>query len=288
MAARPTWKGYLRLSLVSCPIRLYPATTRRERVSFHLLDPKTHNRIELRPHEPGSGREVPRDTLVRGYEFDKGRYVVVDEDEIDALKVESSETIDLVRFVDASELDALYLLAPYYVAPEGKVAEETFRVIREAMRQEAKVGMGRLVLSTREHAVALSPYDRGMLLTTLRAPEEIRAASEGFAEIGAGKPDKEMVELARRLIRQKSGAFDPKELAGDHYQEALRRLVQAKLRGEKPVAPEAPARADNVVNLMDALKRSLATDDGKPAPSGRKRASRSAAPRRHRASARAH
>lgn len=282
MAARPTWTGYLRLSLVSCPVRLYTATTRKERISFHMLDPKTHNRIELRPHEPTSGKELERDSLVRGYEFDKGRYVVVDEDEIDALKVESSEIIDLNRFVALSELDPLYFNTPYYVAPESGVAEETFAVIEEAMRQEKCAGVGRLVLSTREHAVALAPRGRGMMLTTLRAAEELRGESEIFGDIRAGKPEKEMVELARRIIRQKEGKFDLKALAGDRYQEALRKLVEAKIRGEKPVVPKAAPPAANVINLMDALKRSLSQEGKSPSP-GRKRA---AAPRRQRASSR--
>jgi DNA end-binding protein Ku len=279
MAPRPTWKGYLRLSLVSCPVRLYPATTRSERVSFNLLNPKTHNRIEMRPHDPETGKEIPRDTLVRGYEFDKGRYVVVDDEELDALKVESSETIDLVRFVDEKELDPLYLNLPYYLAPEGKIAEETFRVILEAMRQEQKAGIGRVVLSTREHPVALTPHDKGMLLTTLRSPEEVRKEDEIFADIDGGKLDKSMVDMARKIIQQKVGEFDVEELTGDTYQNALRELIASKVRGEKPVIPKAASAQSNVINLMDALKRSLAEEGKAPAPS-RKRA---AAPKKKRA-----
>jgi DNA end-binding protein Ku len=279
MAPRPTWKGYLRLSLVSCPVRLYPATTRSERVSFHLLDPKTHNRIEMRAHEPESGREVPRDSLVRGYEFDKGRYVIVDDDEIEALQIESSETIDLVRFIDEKDVDPLYFSTPYFISPDGKIAGETFRVICEAMRQQGKAGIGRVVLSTREHPVLLSPRHRGMTLTTLRSADEVRSDREYFADIEDGKLDKELVEMAGRIIKQKSGAFDEKELTGDRYQNALRELVARKVRGEKPVVPRVAAPAGNVINLMDALKRSLGEERKAPAPS-RKRA---VAPKKRRA-----
>ena len=268
MAPRPTWKGYLRLSLVSCPVRLYPATTRSERVSFHLLNPKTHNRIELRPHDPATDQEIPRDQLVRGYEFDKGRYVVVDDAEIEALRIESSETIDLVRFVDDEEIDPIYFATPYYIAPDGKIATETFCVIMAAMREAHKAGIGHVVLSTRERPVLLAPRRRGMLLMTLRPAEEVRDDREIFADLENVKVDQEMVEMARRIIEQKSGPFEAEELTGDRYQAALRELVAGKVHGEKPASPKAAARPTNVVNLMDALKRSLAADEGKgPAPS---------------------
>ncbi len=267
MAPRPTWKGYLRLSLVACPIRLYPATTRSERVSFHLLNPKTNHRIELRPHDAETGEEIARDTLVRGYEFDKGRYVVVNDEEIDALRVESSETIDLVRFIDQSEVDPLYFNNPYYLAPEGKVANETFRVIQQAMVEEEKAAIGRVVLSSREHPALLMPRGRGMLLMTLRSSDEVRSDRDYFADIEEGAVDKEMVEMARRIIAQKAGDFDAQELTGDRYQAALRELVAAKVHGEKPSAATKVAAPSNVINLMDALKRSLGEEAKAPAPS---------------------
>ena len=285
MAPRPTWKGYLRLSLVSCPVRLYPATTRSERVSFHLLNPETNNRIELRPHDPETDQVIPRDQLVRGYEFDKGRYVVMDDAEIEALRIESSETIDLVRFVDDAEIDPLYFATPYFIAPDGKIATETFGVIMAALREAHKAGIGRVVLSTREHPVVLMPRRRGMLLMTLRSSEEVRDDSAIFDDLDDVKVDKEMVDMARRIIEQKSGPFDAKELTGDRYQAALRELVARKIHGEKPVSPKSAGRPTNVVNLMDALKRSLAGDEGKgPAPS--RKAPRRAEPQRRAAGTR--
>ncbi len=281
MAPHPTWKGYLRLSLVSCPVRLYPATTRSERVSFHLLNPKTHNRIELRPHDPETDEEIPRDQLVRGYEFDKGRYVVVDQPEIDALRIESSEAIDLVRFVDEAAVDPIFFATPYFIAPEGKIADETFRVVQQAMRAERKAGIGRVVLSTREHPVLLIPRRRGMMLMTMRSSEEVRSDRELFDDLEEVKVDPEMVDMARRIIQQKSGPFDAKELTGDRYQAALRELVARKVHGEKPAAtPAAAATPGNVINLMDALKRSVAAGDGKPPAPSRKRAGRAEPSRR--------
>jgi DNA end-binding protein Ku len=262
MAARYSWKGYLKLSLVSCPVHLAPATSTGERVSFHLLNPQTHNRIQTRSVDPETGKEVPRSELVRGYEFEKGRYVIIEPQELEALQIESSKTIDLIRFVEPSEVEPVYFNAAYYLGPEGKMADETFRVIREAMASTGRAGIGRVVLSQREHAVLVEPYREGMMMLTLRAAEEVRDASEYFADIGKGKLDKEMVELAQKIIEKKSGLFDPEELTGDHYQDALRALVAQKIKGGKPVIPKAASAPSNVVNLMDALRKSIAADDG--------------------------
>lgn len=272
MAPRPTWRGYLRLSLVSCPVRVYPATSGRERISFHLLNPATKNRIAMRPTDSVTGKELERSDLIRGYEFEKGRYVVVDKDELDALKIESSETIDLERFVEARAIDPLYFDAPYYVVPEGKLGDETFRVIHQALRNKKMAGLGRLVLSTHEHGVALLPHDKGMVLSTLRPTDEIRDAKEYFDEISSGAVDKEMVHLAERILEQKTGKFDPDEFAEDRYQAALRQLVEQKIKGEKPVIPKLAERPSNVVNLMDALRKSLDSErGGKPAAASAKR-----------------
>jgi DNA end-binding protein Ku len=267
MAPRPSWRGYLRLSLVSCPVRLYPAVSARERVSFHLLNPDTHNRIQMRPTDPETGKEVPRSELVKGYEFQKGQYIIVEKDELDALKIESSETIDIERFVDIDEIEPIYYDSPYYLAPEGELADETFRVVQQAMKNRKVAGLARLVLSTHEHGVALMPHGKGMLLNTLRPAEEIRDAEEYFEEIGTGSVDKEMVQLAERIIEQKEGEFDPEVFTEDHYQSALKDLIEQKIKGEKPVVPKVAPRPSNVVNLMDALKRSLGETAKPPAPS---------------------
>jgi DNA end-binding protein Ku len=262
MATRPIWTGYLRLSLVSCPIRIYPATSRSERISLHLLNPKTHSRVNMRPHDAETGEELERSELVSGYESSKGRYVILTENELEAIEIELSRTVDLARFVDLNEVDVVYLDTPYYVAPEGKIGDETFRVLREAMDRSGKAGIGRVVLTNRDHPLMLRPHGKGMVMITLRPAEEVRADTPYFAEISESKPDGEMVDLARRIIEQKSGHFDPKELAVDRYQEALRRLVEQKLKGEKPLLPKAePAK---VINLMNALRRSLEAETAEP------------------------
>jgi DNA end-binding protein Ku len=273
MTGRTSWKGYLGLSLVSCPVHLTPATSGSERTSFHFLNPKTHNRVQMRAHDAESGQEIPRDQLVRG------RYVVVTDDDLAAIQMESSRTIDLMRFVEAAAVDPVYRNAPYFVAPEGRIGEETFRVVHRAMRQSGKAGIGRVVLSTREHPVLLEPHERGMLLTTLRPADEVRAAAPAFADIGDGPLDKAMIELAVRIIEQKAGPFDPRELAGDRYQAALRQMVERKITGQKPAAAKTRPASGNVVNLMDALKRSLEADQAKrPAASKRRAAAKTGKP----------
>jgi DNA end-binding protein Ku len=209
----------------------------------------------MRPHDAETGEELERSELVRGYEFSKGRYVVLTENELEAIDLELSRTLELAKFVDFSEVDVVYLDTPYYVAPDGKIGDETFRVLREAMDRSGKAGIGRVVLTNRDHPLMLRPHGKGMVLITLRPAEEVRADTAYFAEISESKPDEEMVDLALHIIEQKSGHFDPKEAAVERYQEALRRLVEQKLKGEKPLQPKAePAK---VINLMDALRRSL-------------------------------
>ena len=280
MAPRPSWKGHLRLSLVSCPVRLYPATSGSARVSFHLLHKDTLKRISMRPHDQELG-EVERSDLVKGYEYEKGRYVVLDQEDFDRVQIESTKTMTIERFVDQDEVDSLYLDSPYYLAPDGDFAEETFLVIREAMRQEKKAALSRVVLSSREHLIVISVRDRGFQVTTLRTADEVRPASEAFEGLDGAKPDKEMLKLATQLIRQKAGKFDPATFH-DRYQDALMEVIRAKIKGEKPVVAEPPQTA-RVINLMDALKKSLA-EGGGPArkPPARSKARKTAEPAAHR------
>jgi DNA end-binding protein Ku len=261
MAPRPIWTGYLRLSLVSCAIRLYPATSQSERISFHLLNPKTRTRVNMRPHDAESDQQLERSELVRGYELSKGQYVIVTDEELDAIEIESSKTVDLTRFVDPNEVDIVYLDTPYYVAPDGKIDDETFRVLREAQGRSGKAGIGRVVLTNREHPITLRPHGKGLVMITLRSADEVRADEEYFKEISESKLDEELVNLAVHIIEQKSGHFDPKELAGDRYQEALRHLIEQKVKGQQPVIPKA-AKPAKVINLMDALRRSLEAESG--------------------------
>ena len=263
MAPRSTWKGHLRLSLVSCPIRLYNATSRSEKVSFNLLHKDTHNRIQMKPHDPELGA-VERDDLVKGYQYEKDQYVVFSEEDFDKVQIESSKAIVIEKFVDAKDVDPIYFESPYYVAPDGAVAEETFRVIQWAMREKRKVALSRVVLSQRERLIALMCRGKGLLMMTLRTADEVRESEEYFTDIEEEEPEKEMLELAERLIEQKSAKFDPSEFH-DRYQDALLELVKAKVKGQEPVIAQAPERG-KVINLMDALKKSLA-DDKPPAKS---------------------
>jgi DNA end-binding protein Ku len=263
MAPRSTWKGHLRLSLVSCPIRLYNATSRSEKVSFNLLHKDTHNRIQMKPHDPELGA-VERDDLVKGYQYEKDQYVVFTEEDFDKVQIESSKAIVIEKFVDAKDVDPIYFDSPYYVAPDGAVAEETFRVIQRAMSEKRKVALSRVVLSNRERLIALMCRDQGFLMMTLRTADEVRDSKEYFTDIEDEEPEKEMLELAERLIEQKSAKFDPSEFH-DRYQDALLEMVKAKAKGQEPVIAQAPERG-KVINLMDALRRSLG-DEKPPAKS---------------------
>lgn len=276
MAPRPSWKGHLRLSLVSCPVRLYPAVSAASRISFNLLHKDTLKRISMRPHDPELG-EVERADLVKGYEYEKGHYVVVDQEDFERAEIDSTKAIVIERFVEEDAVDPLYLETPYYLAPDGDFAEETFGIIREAMRQERKVALSRVVLSSREHLIAISVREKGFLVTTLRTAEEVRGSAELFEGLEDGKPDKEMLELAVQLLRQKAGPFEP-ETFRDRYQDALMEVVRAKIKGETPVIAKPP-ETGRVINLMEALKRSLAESGGAPArkPPARSKARKPAA-----------
>jgi DNA end-binding protein Ku len=270
MPLRATWKGHLRLSLVSCPVRLYNATATGKRVSFNLLQQETHNRVRMVPHDPERGA-VDRSELVRGYEYERDRYVVVTDEDLAKVKLESSEIIDIERFVDAEEADLIYFESPYYLAPDGAVAEETFRVIRDAMRRKNKIALSRVVLSSREHLIAISVRDKGLMVTTLRTADEVRADEPYFADIREDAPEPELVELAEQLIDKKTGPFDPATFH-DRYQDALLELVKAKIKGEEPVVAKAPERG-KVINLMDALKRSVGEEEERKPPATSRAAS---------------
>jgi DNA end-binding protein Ku len=254
MAPRASWKGYIKLSLVSCPVRLYPATSASERISFHQLHKKTHNRINMKPVDPELGL-VERSELVKGYEYEPKQYVIIDESDLEAVKLESNHTMNIEAFVDADEVDIIYDDTPYFLTPDGAMAEETFAVLREAMRKANKLAVARLVLSSRERVVTIGPRGKGMFLYTLRNPKEVRNSSEYFAEIPEVKADPEMLDLAQKLIDQKVSKFDPSKYE-DRYEAALMEVIKEKLKGHKPVVAAAPERG-NVINLMDALKASL-------------------------------
>lgn len=254
MAPRASWKGYLKLSLVSCPVRLYPATSSSERISFNQLHKDTHNRINMKPVDPELGL-VERSDLVKGYEYEDKKYVIIDEADLEAVKIESNHTMNIEAFVEEDSVDVIYQDAPYYLAPDGAMAEETFAVLREALKQSGKLAIARLVLSSRERVVTIGARDKGMFVCTLRNPSEVRGTSEYFGNIPAGTPDPEMLELAMALIKQKLTTFDPKNYE-DRYEIALMQMIKEKLKGHKPIIAAAPERG-NVVNLMDALKASL-------------------------------
>lgn len=264
MAPRASWKGYLKLSLVSCPVRLYPATSASERISFNQLHKKTHNRINMKPVDPELGL-VERSDLVKGYEYEDKQYIIIEDADLDAVRIESNHTMNIEAFVDEHSVDVIYQDAPYYLAPDGAMAEETFAVLREAMRKSGKLAIARLVLSSRERVVTIGARENGMFVCTLRNPNEVRGTAEYFGNIPAGNPDPEMLQLAEALIKQKETTFDPKNYE-DRYEIALMTMIREKLKGHKPIIAAAPERG-NVINLMDALKASLSQSAKPPAKS---------------------
>ena len=259
---RASWNGFLRLSLVSCPVSLVPATTEAKRVRFNQLNGQTGNRVQQQLIDSKTGEVVDRDDIVKGYEYDRGRYVTVNDDELKALQIESSKIIDLDRFVGRGEVDPVYLDKPYYVYPDGQLAADTFRVISEAMAHQNKVGLGRVTMSSREHLVLVEPRDSGLVMTTVRSADEVRPAE--FGPLPKSEIDADMVAIAETIIERRSGAFDP-ETFRDRYQDALRDLVAEKTKGQV-VASREIAEPPKVINLMDALKRSLAKEQEEPAP----------------------
>ena len=277
MAPRASWKGFLRISLVTCPVALFPAVSGSERISFNRINRKTGQRVRQMNVDGKSGEKVESDDIVKGYEVEKGRYVLIEDEDLDAIQVEASKIISVTEFVDAAEIDPFFLETPYYMAPDGAMAEETYRVIRTAMEETGTAGIGSLVLSSRERRVLLSPMGRGIALTTLRAKREVRSSEAYFDEVGDGAVEGELLDMAKMLIDARRKPFETAELV-DKYEEAVRQLVMAKAKGETPVyAPAGEPAA--VIDLMKALKESLASEGSparKPAARG-KRAGTSAA-----------
>jgi DNA end-binding protein Ku len=255
MAARPSWQGHLKLSLVTCPVALYNAVSPRGDVHFNMINPATGNRIRMITVDAGTEEPVERKSLVKGYEIAKGEYVIVTQDEIDAVKLESTKTIEIESFVPADEIDRLYWDNPYYLVPDGKMAAEPFVVIREAMERSGQIALGRVVMSSRERLVAIEPRDKGLVATILRSRDEVRIAKDFFSDIPDARPDPEMIAIAEKIIGQKEADFDPSEFT-DRYEDALRELIERKQKGAKITRAEEP-KDTNVINLMDALKASL-------------------------------
>ena len=265
MAARAYWQGQIRLALVSIPVEVYSATKSGATISFHQIHEPSGKRINYEKVVQGIG-PVDRDEIVKGYEVSKGNYVLLDDDEIEAAKVESRKTLDLVQFVDAGEIDVFYFEKPYYVVPADDLAEEAFIVLREALKQSGKVGIGQISVRGRETLVSLKPCGKGIVLETLRYEDEVRKAQSYFREIPDTKPEKALLDLATTLIEQRAAKFDPGEFH-DRYVEALKRVIEKKqkAKGKKileDVEEPADARGSNVIDLMAALKKSVGSKDG--------------------------
>jgi len=262
LSARPVWQGHLRLSLVSCPVALYKATSRANDISFHLLNPQTSNRIRMVPTDPETG-PVDRADLVRGYEIEKNRYVVLEDEELDAVKLETTHTLDIERFVDAQSIDRLFWDVPYILLPTDDIAANAYAVIREAMADSRRIALGRVVMHTRERLMAIEPRGKGLLASSLRMRDEVVNIEKALESVPAVKPNRQMVEIAEKIITQLEGPFDPAEFR-DRYEEALRDLIRRKEKGEKPTVAAPPAEPSNVIDLMAALKKSLGAKGAAP------------------------
>jgi DNA end-binding protein Ku len=258
MAPRANWKGFLRLSLVTCPIALFPATSESEKISFNQINRKTGHRIRYLKVDADTGEEVSNEDIIKGYQVDKDRYLEVTKDELENIALESTRTIEIDEFVPRSEIDDLYLVRPYYIVPDGKVGHDAFAVIRETIRSLDKVALARVVLTNREHVIALEARDKGLMGMLLRYPYEVRDAAEYFDDIQDVKITKDMLDLAKHIVEQKSGHFEPEKFE-DHYEAALAELLDKKQKGQ-PIAKMAPRTSAKVVNLMDALRASLESD----------------------------
>src|SRR6267154_2694820 len=257
MVPRANWKGFLRLSLVTCPVALYPATSDSEKISFNQINRNTGHRIKYMKVDADTGEEVSNDDIVKGYKVDADTYIEVSKDELENIALESTRTIDINEFVPKADIDPRYLIRPYYLVPDGKVGHDAFAVIRETIRNMCKVAIDTVVLTSREHIIALEPLDNGLMGTLLRYPYEVRNEKEYFDDIHDVKVAKDMLDLARHIVEQKSGSFVPDQFE-DRYEQALIDLINQKRNGLGTTAKAAPKSGGNVINLMDALKRSLA------------------------------
>jgi DNA end-binding protein Ku len=255
MAPRANWKGFLRLSLVTCPVALFPATSESEKISFNQLNRATGHRIKYLKVDADTGDEVANEDIVKGYKVDTDTFVEVTKEELENVALESTRTIDIDEFVDRSDIDPRYLIRPYYLRPDGKVGHDAFAVIRETIREMDKVAIGRVVLTNREHIIALEPLDKGLMGTLLRYPYEVRDPKEYFDEIQDVRVTKDMLDLARHIVEQKAGSFEPDKFE-DQYETALVELINQKRAG-KPIVPKDRPKGENVVDLMDALRKSV-------------------------------
>jgi DNA end-binding protein Ku len=272
MAPRANWKGFLRLSLVTCPVALYPATSDSEKISFNQINRNTGHRIKYARVDADTGEEVAAEDIMKGFKVDTDTYVEVTKEELEYVALESTRTIEIDEFVQRSEIDPRYIIRPYYLRPDGKVGHDAFAVIRETIREMNKVAIGRVVLTSREHIIALEPLDKGLMGTLLRYPYEVRSEEEYFDEIQDVKVTKDMLDLAKHIVNQKSGRFEPSKFE-DQYETALVDLINKKRSGQ-PITPKARPAAGNVVDLMEALRRSVGggelTKASKPSKKPRK------------------
>jgi DNA end-binding protein Ku len=281
MAPRAYWKGYLKLSLVSCPIALFPATSEREKINFHQINKDTGHRIKYRKVDAETGEEVDSEKIIKGYEVGKGQYIEIAPEELEAVAIESKRTIEIDEFMPKKEIDELYLNSPYYIVPDGEVGQQAFAVIREAIKREGMVALGKVVFTSREHVIALEPRGKGLLGITLRYPYEVRKEEEYFDEIPDEKIPKDMLELASHIVETKSGHFEPEKFE-DQYEDALKELIRKKQSGQPIERPQRREPA-KVINLMDALRRSVEASRGpgkRQAPSAKARSSQAERPKK--------
>ena len=265
MAPRPAWKGYLKLSLVTCAVELSGATTQSEKVSFRTLNRQTGNAVRRQYMDSASGKPVNEKSEVRGYEVEKDEFLIIEDEDIEAVQIESSHTLSLDSFVEKADVDPVYIEKPYYLTPADKVSEEAFAVIRQALEDKKMAGLARIVLYQRERPCLIEPFGKGMLLTTLRYGDTVRQAEEAYDGIDKVKPDQDLLELAIRTIERKKGKFDPATFE-DRYEKAVLDLIKSRKKSGKKVAVrETEEKPSNVINLFDALKKSLAAGERKGA-----------------------